>query len=458
MIRSGLAALLFAATAVFGAADATAKPRDAEAWVALSVAPALVKELATHPRFRGETIRVVVFADDRPAASSNAFALSLRNRLSRAIFDTPGIRMAADRGPNERLDCTLDDVDYYIGLQMADLGQGEYRIDLRTLDVADQTWVTGFDLTWQGALSESQENELDEPRVDPWFRGARLAPYDPAQADVLAAELAQDLACQSLRQFVGDYVVWLETDGDRPPDHATALVGNNLAALASVRFTDDPALANAVLRGESHRVDAGLDQYWATITPTAPDSALPTLSASAYVKAQEPPADPIALLASTQAVLSPASLVDVDGQGVVMQVRARQDAVVFFLNHQQRYGLVRLAGPGCRTRPDARVLRSDETVNRTLPVSSLEPDAASATDGWSLAPAGDTYYAVAVSDSAAAHVLARHIRRLPQRCTSAARFGLRDAELRDWLTEFAGIVEQQREHVDWQAIQVRNVY
>ena len=67
-------------------------------------------------------------------------------------------------------------------------------IDLRTLDIADRTWVTGFDLTWQGKLTQSQQQALEQRQADPWFRGARTAPYDPEQSDLLAANLARDLA------------------------------------------------------------------------------------------------------------------------------------------------------------------------------------------------------------------------------------------------------------------------
>ncbi|NIS91414.1 MAG: hypothetical protein GTN98_15335 [Woeseiaceae bacterium] len=458
MSRLRLVTLLLLAPTMFVASGAAAKPRDAETWVSLTVAPALVRELATHPRFRAESIRVVVFADDRPAASSNAFALSLRDRLANAIFDTPGIRMAAERDPGRRLDCTLNDVDYFIGLQISYLGNDEYRIDLRTLDIADQAFVTGFERTWQGQLTQSQQSKLEISQSDPWFRGARSAPYDEKQSDLLAADLAHELACASLRQTTGEYVVLLESSENEPQNRATELVGKNLTALASLQFTDDPAQANAVLRGKSHSVDVGLNQYWATIVPIDTASELPALSANAYVRYEPPEIDPLDALLNTQAVLSPAALVDVPGQGVAMQVQAKRNAVVFFLNHQQRYGLVHLSGRECRSRPEARVVRAEESLSRALPVSTLMPDAASATNGWSLTPPGDTYYAIAVSDSAAAHALSRHIQKLPQRCTTAARFGLRDEELEEWLTVFASIVDSQREHVDWQAIQVRNVY
>lgn len=450
--------LLIIITTLAVSPDALAKPRDAEGWVALTVAPALARELSTHPRYRGESIRVVAFEDDRPAASSSAFALSLRDRLANSIFDTPGIRMAARRESGDRLDCTRSEVDYFIGLQIAYVGADEYRIDLRTLDVADKSWVTGFDLTWQGRLSQSQLEDLETQRTDPWFRGARSAPYDDDQADLLAADLARDLACASMRQTDGEYIVLVAGDPEDSLASTTELVRNNLAALASLQFTDDPARANAVMHGQSHNVDAGLTQFWTTIAPVATGSELPTLSASAYVRYEPVPPDPFELLLSTQSVLAGAALVNTDSNRVAMQARLKRDAVVFFLNHQKSHGLVRLADRDCPARPGARVLRADEMLQQLLPVSNLEPDAASPIRGWSLQPQADTYYAIAVSDSETAHLMSRLVRELPQRCTRAVRFGLRDAALENWLARFADIVAGRRANVDWQAIQVRNVY
>ncbi len=450
--------LLLVATVVALGSSAMAKPRDAEAWVALNVAPSLVRELSSHPRFKGEAIRVVVFANDRPAAASNAFALSLRDRLATAIFDTPGIRMAADRNPDDRLDCTTNEVDYYIGLQISYLGSDEYRIDLRTLDIADRTWVTGFDLTWQGNLTQSQRTAMDTLQTDPWFRGARAAPYEVEQSDLLAADLARDLACASLRQTVGDYVVLLEPGDEKLIGNTAELVRSNLAALASMQFTEDPGRANAVMRGQSHVVDTGLTQYWATIAPLDAMSELPTLTANAYVSYEPAAPDPLASLSGSRSVLTSASLVDSGSKGIALQAGLKRDAVVFFLNHQKHHGLVRLADSNCRARPEALVLRSDETLNRSLPLANVEPDSASTTASWTLTPEADTYYAVAVSDSETAHLLARHIQKLPQRCTSAVRFGLREQDLERWLMRFAELVRRNPDHVDWQAVQVRNVY
>jgi hypothetical protein len=462
-----LATLLFMTTTLLISPVTNAKPRDAETWVSIQVAPALVRELAQHPRFKGETIRIVVFADDRPAARSSAFALSLRDRLSAAVFDTPGIRMAAQQNPGARLDCTLDDVDYFIGLQISLLDDGQIRIDLRTLDLEDQTWVTGLDFTWQGTLSPRQTRLLEESRADPYFRGHRAAPFDESQADMLAASLARELACASMRQTAGEFIVLISEDGDDQLQGTTDLVGNNLAWFARLRFTEDPKSANAVLRGKTHAIGTGLQQYWATLAPIETGSDLPTLNASAYVRVAERKPSHFDVPRSAQSVLASVQLVQAAANGgcltngvgcPAMRIQADRDAVVFFLNHQKSHGLVRLSDRNCRTRPDARVLRARESLSMPLPVGVLSPDGASNADTWQLAPEGDTYYALAVSNSEAAHVFSRLLQRLPLRCTAAVRFGLQDASLQDWMTEFADTVDQWRDDVDWQGIQVRNVY
>ena len=141
-----------------------------------------------------------------------------------------------------------------------------------------------------------------------------------------------------------------------------------------------------------------------------------------------------------------------------MQIRTSANAVVFFLNHQKSHGLVRLSDSQCRSRTDARVARANQALLQPLPLFSLAPDAASSRPIWTLQPETDTYYAIAVSNSEAAHVLSQYLQQLPQRCTAAARFGLEGDRLESWMREFVEKVTAFEPYVDWQAIQVRNIY
>ena len=168
------------------------KPREAGTWVSLQLAPALIGELTSHPRFKGESIRLVVFSDDQAAALSNEFEISLRDRLSAAVFDAPGIRLAAQQQPGEYIDCTRDDADYYIGMQLTSLDNNKVQINLRTLDLGDYSWVTGLDFTWKGELSSKQLRLLETPAADPYFRGQRSTPFEETQGCLLYTSDAAD--------------------------------------------------------------------------------------------------------------------------------------------------------------------------------------------------------------------------------------------------------------------------
>ncbi len=76
---------------------------------------------------------------------------------------------------------------------------------------------------------------------------------------------------------------------------------------------------------------------------------------------------------------------------------------------------------------------------------------------WQLEPELDTYYAVVVTDAAVARQVANHIDELPIRCSAAARPGLADDRLEDWLGDFAMLTARSSQHIDWRAIRVRDI-
>jgi hypothetical protein len=450
--------------------DIAAAGRDAaDTWLAETVAPSVAKQLATHPRFKGQSVRVVVFAENRPAALSNMLAMSFRDHLADAVIDVPGIRLISAPPPDNAPNCSMDEAHYLVGLQISPLSNDQARIDLRVLDAEDGAWVSGFDLSWRGTLSRSQRWELTQSRTDPAYRGHRSAPFESTQFDLLAKTIARDLGCQSLRQMHGEYVVLVESSEGSPEalGSVSELIAHNLAAYQSVQFTTDPEQANATLQSKAHTIDSELQQYWATIAPLNPDSDLPTLSANAYVQYGAFGADPFTVPRNGQTVLTSANLVRTsdrvacrsnESDCVAMQIRTSANAVVFFLNHQKSHGLVRLSDSQCRSRTDARVALANQALLQPLPLFSLTPDAASSRPIWTLQPETDTYYAIAVSNSEAAHVLSQHLQKLPQRCTAAARFGLEGDRLESWMREFVQKVTAFEPYVDWQAIQVRNIY
>ena len=207
------------------------------------------------------------------------------------------------------------------------------------------------------------------------------------------------------------------------------LVSNNLAQYSSLQFSSSNESANSVIEGKAHRIDDDLYQYWITVQPTNPGADIQALSASAYVRLPE-----------------------------IFTVAAKSDAVVFFLNHQLNNGLVRLADASCLQRTSARIIRSNQQLQFTLPPDSLQSAAWSAADSWQLYPELDIYYAVAASDTRAARALSQHIEQLPKRCSASLRRGLEGAALRRWMQELTAIIEHWEPAIDWQTIRVKNIY
>jgi len=450
--------------------SADARQSEFESWFSLTVTPFVARQLATHPRFKGELVRFVVFVDDKPAPLSDAFSLSLRDRLADVAIDVPGLRVAGPTKPDATtLDCTRDAAHYYVGLQISETSGNEYRIDLRALDLEDRSWVAGFSLSWLGTMTKSQRRAYERPQSDTYFQGQRDVPFAATQPDLLASNLAYDLGCSLLRQVAGEYVVLVDdqTDLNTPLSGVVELVSNNLAGKQALQLTHDPERANAVLRGKAHSVDDNLHQYWITVSPLDSSSELPTLSASAYVQIPTSMQARQIVPRSAHDVVSSLRIVEMNGRRAcdfnadncyAMQIKTSEDAVVFFLNHQRNHGLVRLSGRDCAQRTDARIARANEALHQPLPLHTLMHDATSTADNWSLNPDADTYYAIAVSDTKAARVLSKHLQKLPQRCTDSVRFGFEGARLENWLDEFSSALLDWQPYVDWQAIHVKNVF
>jgi hypothetical protein len=487
------------------AAPATAaRQADLDTWLSRELTPYLTEQLTTHPRFKGELVRFVVFKDGNPAPTSDELAVSLRDRLADAVIDVPGVRVAwphpsktQDNSQN-RIDCSRDTVHYFIGLEISKGGLDQYRVDLRALDIEDRSWVTGFAKSWQGRLGKSEQRASRRSAADRSFLGQRAVPFTDEEPDLLAAYIAHDLGCGLLRQVSGEYVVILDDEDAGPLRSIVELVSNNLAAYRALQVTEDAENANATLGGKAHHVDDDLYQYWITVAPTDASSELPHLSASAYIHLPDhhlgrrtdhgyrgPATIPAGLKAKSDAdVLTSMRIVELRSAQIcsrgsvsfprqiqrgsnledwfddcfALRVMTKKDAVVFFLNHQLNHGLVRLAGRDCRPRTEARIARANETLEYALPLLSLTRDATSPAQSWLLDPDADIYYAIAVSDTRAARALSYQIDRLPSRCTISVHPGLEDLRLQDWLNDFSATVDKWQPHVDWQAIRVRNVF
>ena len=475
---------------------AESREKDLDRWVDRNLIPYVRQQLVIHPRFKNETVMFVVLDDNAPASTSNALALAIRDRLLAAAVDTPGVAIGWQQGrsgvalESSPQDCMYDDVHYYVGIELTQKLDGSYAVNVRALDLEDRNWVTGFGRRWEGRLSTSQRQAMRQERVDETFLGARDVPFTLSQTDLLAAHLAHRLSCTLKKRVEDDYVV--SVDLIEPPasglEGTVELISNNLANRQALTLSNDDSAANALLSGKAHRIDNMLHQYWVTITPRGEADDVAALSASAYIvlpkgstldtRQQGPDIKPVPTVATAEKPTPPVSIPNAGKDAWIsplaivappahagcgfdacsmLETRARVDAIVFFLEHQANHGLVRLADAECRSRTSARIARSGQSVRFPIARTSTRKRDWEETYEWDLAPELDTYYAVVVTDAKVARRIANHMDKLPMRCSKALRPGLEDKPLQEWLNGLAMLTARAAEHVDWRAIEVRNV-
>ena len=502
MIRTALIVLCL----VLLATNAEAAERNLDRWFDRELVPYVTSQLTGHPRFKGESVMFVVFEDNVPASVSNALAVSLRDRLLDAALNTPGVIVGRRQGGTaatpaaQRVDCTTDEVHYYVGISLSRRIDGLFGVNVRALDLEDRNWVSGFGTAWWGTLSTVQQRAFREAEADATFRGARDVPFTADESDLLAAHLAHELSCALLRETAGRYIV--ASDHEPADDDSLAatvqLVSNNLAGHDALELTADEQGVNATLSGKAHLIDGTLYQYWVTVTPNEPGTELSTLSASAYVllpgyrlagetPAPEADAPPAAGVYATidvphgggDALLGPLRILKSQDRRIcarsgsasmqtttygesppqcsILIADTRADAIVFVLEHQASYGLVRLGDAACRARTAPHVVTRGTPMRYPVPFAAIGSSEMRETGEWRIAPGVDTYYAFAVSNARAAREFANHIDELPLRCGPSLRRGLENNALHGWLEEFAVLAERHAPHVGWRAIQIKDV-
>ncbi len=471
---------------------AQARQQNVEDWVGKGLSTYVANELTAHPRFKGASVRFVVMHNGSPLSRVDELSLRLRDRLQREVVGTPGVTIAWQpngieaqrRVPTTGSDCSADDVQYLVGIELRSMGPDGVHASVRALDVVEKSWVAGFGKEWQGRLNREQQRARQRPVLDRTFLGDRGVPYSTAETDLMAAHLAHDLRCSLMRVLSDEYVVGrVDPVGDG--SDVLDLVGKNIAGLSSLQFAVDDVPHNALLQGKAHVVDGDLHQYWVTITPTDPNGELQAVSSSVYVRiptrylsASPVSASPESVSVRSGALLDSLRMVRLEsgracpsreaaygrdpyrsrrGGCLGLEVSTNEDAVVFVLNHQQNNGLVRLDDGRCAYRTAARISRAKEAITIALPTSLLR-DSWLPENEWRLEPDADTYYAIAVSDSRAARKLGAHLDELPRRCSESVRAGFEGRELAAWLTTLSSTIEELQPFVDWNAIRIKNIY
>jgi hypothetical protein len=468
-----MAGLLWLSTAAAGTVPERGSELDR--WFEDELAPWLRTRLTAHPRLRGEPLTVAVVDGRAVDPTPDALSAALSQRLHRLLLETPGTVLARRPTPPDwqqpgspQLDCRPFVARYLLAVETAS-ESGSGRVDVRVMDLDEDSWVSGFVRSWRGRLTRDEQAAGGRSVTAETERGRRGLPYESGQPDLLAGRLAYSLGCGLLAQPEDGLTVWRdESAGAGGYADAVGLVGNYLARAGVIRPAASRDQADLILSGRLHDVDGSLKQLWVSLRARSADGP-GGLEATAYVRTEAFPAAAVAdaprSVPTTPAVrveepVSDAALAslrvlrlprpcrpgDCDARGepldasrplpangsLALEAVSPVEARVFLLELAPGHGLRRLAPADCR--PGTGVALGPGTRLR-------HPLAAAAS--------GATLFVVALRPGGEDRRLAELFTAVPSGCGARP---LQAAGLSRWLARFDAAVRGR--DVDWQALRL----
>ncbi len=293
--RAGLVPswLLACALAVLLGRTGTALAGEARDWFDQELTPWVGQQLATYPRFKGQSVRVSAFEGETEDANPSLLTASFVESLERALVRRGDIRLIGP-SPAEwpattadlRASCRPAEEAYVVAVEARGSGASAGTVRIRILDVQERQWVPGMDRKWQGRLDREElvRLGLQSPRTD--LTGRRELPFEPGQEDLLAAKAARELACGLLAHPAEDLWLWAgDGEGDETASRVGRLVPQYLARAGVLRISSEQGDANMRLVIRTQALDTGTVQLWIALEPATARTDLPSLRTSVYARA-----------------------------------------------------------------------------------------------------------------------------------------------------------------------------
>ncbi len=133
---------------------ATKRTQSLEGWLTTTVTPKLANTLSSHPKFRGEVIRMSAMQDGHIIPHSNKLISNIERDLTHLLNRYQNIRIQWRGQPSKPSDRPIH---YVLGIEVQPHGTYEHRVTLAMVDLSEGIWVSGTAARWQGRLSRSEK-------------------------------------------------------------------------------------------------------------------------------------------------------------------------------------------------------------------------------------------------------------------------------------------------------------
>lgn len=418
-------------------------------WLDTEVLPELGRTLGEHPRFKGETIKLVSLAGGQPTDRTSRLHQAVKAHLTQSLLRSSGVRIAWTDQPASACGVRAP-LDYLLGVEIAREDARYHRLNIRMIDVAESVWVSGISYSWQGHLSGTETAALAQ-QVSTAPLGTVESPLPAAATRDIARAMHEHLRCAHPDGLDGP--VYLEPAPSPELNRVVASLTSELATAPLAAMTADRDSADWVLSlaaretGTASRSGqvlelglmlteetGGVTQQVATVYMTGTALGPATTPADTRIAGSTPEPD----LSPVTGLLSDMRLELAADEGICDSRKARgnQCAEVSFELFQEAYLFVlsssdrQLSSSACDPRLVTASAGERRFRVRVPPSLSDLPDAG--------------LYAIAVSDRNAARALSEHIRR--GACTKPLT---RNA---GWLSELDGLLAAHPGTTEWRAI------
>lgn len=403
-------------------------------WLDTEVLPELGRTLGEHPRFKGETIRVVSLENGQPTHRASRLHQAVEAHLTQRLLRTSGARIAWSDQP--RKSCGIEQpAVYLLGVEIERDGTRYHKLNIGMIDVAESVWVSGVSHSWRGRLTATEKAALRQ-QAGTAPAGTVDNPMSVQASADIARSMHRDLKCAHPEGLNGP--VYLQPAQSAELNRIMASLGSELATAPVAVITRDGDQAEWVLALAESNAGTGSQVRALGLELHDRDRSTTQLVATVYVTGSRTgvrlPGDAVA----AAGLLSGIELDQSAAEGICdsrptsafgcaeVSFELRQPAYLFVLSSRDR----ELRATSC----DARLEQASTGARRfrikVYPGGTELPDAG--------------LYAIAVTDRAAAAEVARHIR------TGVCARPL--SRSRSWLTELDALMSKHANVSAWRAI------
>jgi hypothetical protein len=415
-------------------------------WLDTEVLPELGRSLGEHPRFKGETIKLVSLTAGQPSDRASRLHEAVEAHLTQRLLKTSGVRIAWSDQPQKHCG-VVEQPAYLLGVAIEPDGSYYHKLNIRMIDVTESVWVSGVSHSWRGRLTATESAALSQA-VTTAAAGSVDSPLPVRSSREIATTMHRHLRCAHPQGLDG--AVFLAQGEDPELNRILASLSMELATTPIAALTHEEESASWVLSLKSAPAGTGNQVQQLGLLLTEQDREITQQVATVYVSGTSRrtpyPVERIAQPAypSTSPYLPSGQLISTlqlypaADEGVCDSRKARGNqcaevgfelltpAYLFVLSSYNR----NLSSTSCESSLKEATAGERRFRVRVPPSVSDLPDAG--------------VYAIAVSDRNAAKALSRHIR------TGVCSRPL--ARTDTWLSELDTLLATHPDHIQWRAI------